>query len=323
MDLYYVWVVLGFLATVLFIEGLYLTWNAYRGPEALRIERRLRTISAGGESLDQAPLLKKRVLSEVPSLDRMLLALPRIHALDRFLLQSGLNINVAEFLAVAAAMVIAVAAACVLFEVPALVGLAVAAGLVAFWTGVVQYSRARRLRAIDRQLPDALDLLARAMQAGHAFSSALRLVATEALQPIGQEFQTVFDEINFGMSTDQALTNLAVRVHSRDLRFFVVAVLVQRETGGNLADILTGIARLIRERQKLTGTIRVLSAEGRISAWVLTILPFVIGAAIFFVNRRFLAQLWTDPVGVRMLATTSILMVGGIWWMWRMVRFRI
>jgi tight adherence protein B len=165
--------------------------------------------------------------------------------------------------------------------------------------------------------------MARAMQAGHAFSSALRLVAAETLEPIASEFQTVFDEINFGLSTEQALSNLAVRVSSRDLRYFVVAVLIQRETGGNLSEVLVSIARLIRERQKLLATVHVLSAEARISAWVLTILPFVLGAVIAFVNRRFLAQLWTDPIGIDMLAASTVLMAIGIWWMWRMVRFRI
>jgi tight adherence protein B len=253
----------------------------------------------------------------------VLLRIPRVHLLDRFLLQSGTGLTVASFLAVAAALAAGGSVAALLAGAPA-VFLPIAALLpVLGWAAYVQHKRRRRMHQIGMQLPDALDLMARAMQAGHAFSSALRLVGTDGPQPIAQEFMTVFDEINFGITFDKAMGNLASRVASGDLRFFVVAVLIQRDSGGNLAGILTSIAALLRDRQKLFGTIRVLSAEGRISAWILTLLPFILALAITLINRDFIALLWTDPAGVRLVAISLGLMLVGIWWMWRMVRIRV
>jgi len=321
--LYSLFVVLGFLAVVLLLEGLYLAWNAYSGPEARRIQRRLQVLSAGGSDIVAAPLIRKRLLSDVPAVERALLLLPRIHGLDRFLLQSGMTLTVAGFLAIAAAVALVGFVAAVMLGAPWWLGLTVAAVAAALWTGFVQRRRRQRMQRIGLQLPDALDLMARAMQAGHAFSSALRLVGTEGPQPIAGEFLAVFDEINFGIPLDKALGDLAVRVSTSDLRYFVVAVLIQRDTGGNLAEILGGIAALIRERQKLMGSIRVLSAEGRLSAWILSILPFALALVISFVNRDFIAKLWTDPLGIRLAGFALALMLIGIWWMWRMVKIRI
>ncbi|WP_341920560.1 type II secretion system F family protein [Polaromonas sp. YR568] len=321
--LYSIFVVLAFLAVVLFLEGLYLTWNAYRGPEARRIQQRLQALSAAGNDSIAAPLVRKRLLSDVAAIEHLLLKLPRIHAFDRFLLQSGMNLSVAEVLGIAAGLALVVGTVLALAGLPLLWSAGAAMLLIALWMGYIQRHRMQRMRVIEQQLPDALDLMARAMQAGHAFSSALRLVGTEGPQPIAQEFHTAFDEINFGIPSEKALANLASRVASGDLRFFVIAVVIQRETGGNLAEILTSIAALIRERQKLVGSIRVLSAEGRISAWILTLLPFVLAAAISLVNREFISKLWTDPLGLRMVGIALGLMLLGVWWMWRLVKIRI
>lgn len=321
--LYSLFVVLGFLAVVLLLEGLYLAWNAYNGPEARRIQRRLQVLSAGGSDIVAAPLIRKRLLSDVPVVERALLLLPRIHVLDRFLLQSGMTLTVAGFLAIEAAVALVGLVAAAMLGAPWWLCIAVAAFAAALWIGYVQRHRRLRMQRIGQQLPDALDLMARAMQAGHAFSSALRLVGTEGPQPIAGEFLTVFDEINFGIPLDKALADLAVRVSTGDLRYFVVAVLIQRDTGGNLAEILGGIAALIRERQKLMGSIRVLSAEGRLSAWILSILPFALALVISFVNRDFISKLWTDPLGIRLAGVALTLMLIGIWWMWRMVKIRI
>ena len=313
---------LCFLAVVMLLEGLYLSWNAHRGPEARRIERRLQALSAGGNKVE-APIVKKRLLSEVPAIERVLLQVPRVHALDRFLLQSAMDLTVASFLAVAAALALAAWLAVVVAGLPGFVGLIAAVAVVALWVAYVQHRRIQHMRDIEQQLPDALDLMARAMQAGHAFSSALHLVGTDGPQPVAGEFRTTFDEINFGVPFDRALEHLASRVASRDLRYFVVAVVIQRETGGNLAEILTTIAALIRERQRLAGTVRVLSAESRLSAWILTILPFVLAGIITVLNQGFISKLWTDPIGIRMSVTALGMMVIGIVWLWRLVKIRV
>ena len=321
-NLYYLFVVLGFLAVVLFLEGAYLAWNAYRGPEAKRIERRLRAMSAGGDGKGSA-LLKQRMLAQTPAVDRMLLQIPRIHQLDRLLLQSGRQLSVAVFLgwtllATVAGLVLAMLIGLPIFAV-IIIGVA-AGGLPLFF---VLSAKRKRLLLIEQQLPDALDLMARAMLAGHAFQSGLKMVGEEVPEPVAGEFRIVFDEINYGIPMQDALTNLATRVPSTDLRYFVISVLIQRETGGNLAELLGNISALIRARMKLLGAVRVLSAEGRLSAWILTILPFALAGVISLVNPQFLSVLWTDPVGPKIVGGALVIMILGIFWMRRVINIRV
>jgi tight adherence protein B len=172
-------------------------------------------------------------------------------------------------------------------------------------------------------LPDALELMSRALRAGHSFPSSLEMVATEAPNPIAGEFKTTFDEVNYGIPMQDALMNMTTRIASSDLRYFVVAVLIQRETGGNLAELLDNLARLMRERFKLLGQIRVLSAEGRLSAWILTLLPFVLAGMVNLVHPKFLAVLWEDPVGLKMIYAALIMMLLGILWMRKIIKIRV
>jgi tight adherence protein B len=187
----------------------------------------------------------------------------------------------------------------------------------------MQGAKHNRMIAIEQQLPDALDLMGRAMTAGHAFPSALQMVGGEMPEPIASEFRIVFDEINYGISTQEALVNLTTRVPSTDLSYFVIAVLIQRETGGNLAELLGNISGLIRARLKLLGTVRVLSAEGRLSAWILTLLPFALGFVLQLMNPKFLSVLWTDPIGQKMVGAALFLMAVGIFAMWRITKIRV
>ena len=322
--LYYLFAVLLFIAVVLAIEGVYIWWNDSRGPEAKRIERRLNVMSAGAHAGQRpATLLKQRLLSESPAVQRVLLALPRIHSVDRFLEQSGVSWSVAQTLLLMLALAAGSATMMVVLDQPWLVALPVVV-LVAL-SPILYVVRAKglRLRQIDLQLPDALDLMARALRAGHAFPSALKMVGEEMADPVARDFGIAFDEVNYGIALQDALMNLATRVPSTDLKYFVVAVLIQRETGGNLAELLDKIAALIRARHKLLGTIRVLSAEGRLSAWILCLLPFVLAFAIFLINPQFVARLWTDPAGLTVIATAVVLMVVGIFWMRQIINFHI
>lgn len=321
--LYYAFIVLGFLAVVLFLEGAYLAWNAYKGPEATRIERRLQALSAGGSGAAELTIVKNRLLSETPAMERVLLGIPRIHNLDRLLLQSGLKLNVAGFLGMslllaAGGLVIALLLA---FPILLLAVFTVVVGLLPLF--YVVNTKQKRLDTIEQQLPDSLDLMARALRAGHALPGALKMVGEEMSEPIAGEFRTTFDEMNYGVSLQDALTNLASRVPITDLRYFVISVLIQRETGGNLAELLDKISALIRARFKLLGSIRVLSAEGRLSAWILTILPFALAGVISMINPKFIGVLWTDPTGQKMVAGALLLMALGIFWMWRIIKIRV
>lgn len=323
-NLFAVTMVLLFVAVFIAIEGFYIWWNSTRGPEATRLAKRLRMISAGGgTSSGEMSLLKRRLSSNSPGLERLMLALPRVQNLDRFLIQTGTDWTVANYLGVSAGLFAAGFFATLLLSYPLLVaiGVALAAGIAP--TLYLTYRRNRRLRRFEELLPEALDLIGRALRAGHALPSALQMAGSELPSPVGEEFQQAFDEINFGISPQEALQNLAGRVPSTDLSFFVIAVLIQRETGGNLSEILANISAIIRERLKLFGKVRALSAEGRLSGVVLTLLPFGTGFLLYLIDSRFMSTLWTDPTGIVMLKGGLIFMVIGALWMRRIVRIRV
>lgn len=318
-----IFMVLAFLAVVLFLEGAYLYWNAYRGPEARKIERRLRAMSAGVRDTERLSIVKNRMLSESPFIDRILLSIPRVHQLDRLLLQSGLSLSVAAFLGrTVLAVVSGLLLALVLWHnfLEAMVIGAITGALPLFHVLRTKY---KRLLTIEEQLPNAMDLMGRALRAGHAFSGSLKMVGDEMTEPIAGEFRVAFDEINYGIPLEDALKNLAIRIPITDLRYFVISVLIQRETGGNLAELLDNISVLIRARLKLLGTIRVLSAEGKLSAIILTVLPFALAAVISIINPGFLSVLWIDPAGLKMVYSALLMMVVGIFWMWRIIRIRV
>lgn len=312
-----------FVAVVLGLEGGFTWWTSTRGPEARRIERRLRAASAGAHNRTQLTILKQRALSESSGLERWLLMLPRVHQLDRSLVQSGATLSVADFvgLTVMAAGLGFLGTMLLARSFPlALVAAAVGALLPAMY---VSSLRSKRMVKIETQLPDAIDLMARAMRAGHAFPTALQMVGEEMSEPVGSEFRVLFDEINYGVEMRDALQNLLSRVPSTDLRYFVVAVLIQRETGGNLAELLDNISAIIRGRLKLMGEVRTLSAEGRLSAWILCLLPFGVGLVIHTSSPGFLEVLWTDPLGVKLVYGALIMMVLGVWWMRRIIQIRV
>lgn len=173
------------------------------------------------------------------------------------------------------------------------------------------WKRRNRLKAFTRQLPDALELIGRALRAGHSLGSGFQLVAQEMSDPIGKEFSRCYDEQNFGIPLDQALEDMTDRVPNLDLRFFATAVILQRQTGGDLAEILDKIGYLIRERFKIWGQIQALTGEGRISGVVLLGLPPVLMAVMYRMNPEYLMPLFTDPLGHKMLAVACVMMLVG------------
>ncbi|MDP1653420.1 MAG: type II secretion system F family protein [Rhodocyclaceae bacterium] len=323
MDLYDVLILLFFIAVVLLVEGMYLLWSSYKGPEANRIERRLMIMSAGAHGGAESDLLKKRLLSDTPFLEHVLLSIPRIHSLDRLLMQTGMKMKLMSIIGLSLALALAGFFLAAFFGLHLVISLALMVLLGSLPYFYLHYRKGQRLIKFDEQLPDALDLIGRGIRAGHALPSALKMISDEMADPIGEEFRIAFDEVNYGFSMQDALTNLATRVPSTDLRYFVVAVLIQRETGGNLAELLDNISALIRGRQKLYGTIRVLSAEGKLSAWILTLLPICLALIINLINPTFMAVLWKDPVGIKMVVGMIILMILGIFWMRKIIKIRV
>src|SRR5260370_14335736 len=296
--IFYTFVILLFVAVDLGLDGLYKCWNGRHGPAARRLEQRIQALSAGAQVQgERLTILKQRMLSGSKPLDALMMRMPRVQMLDRIILQSGLSLRVGRVAvrSVVAVAIVAVAASFAPLPVPMpLIALAGVAAF-AFPTLRVLRCRRKRLRVLERQLPEAVDMISRALRAGHSFSSAIGMLGSEFAEPMGGEFRIVFDEINYGVTLNDALMNLATRVPVPELRYFVIAVLIQRETGGNLAEILDSIAALVRARLQLFDKVRVLSAEGRLSAWILGLLPFVAAGGIQVVNPTFLAEPLDDP----------------------------
>lgn len=314
---------LVFVAVLLMLEAGRMLWKQYRSPEARRLERRLRALSAAHDRSAPTKLVKERALSDIPRLQRALQRTPRAYQLDRMLVQSGLDWTVSGLLMACALLWVLGALVVVILGQPLV--LAVLAGAALGLLPLMYLQRQRRLRLVlmERQLPEALDLMTRALRAGHAFSSGLQMAGDELAEPIAGELRLVHDEINYGTSLPQALVNLSERVPITDLRYFVVAVLIQRESGGNLTEMLVNLSRLIRERLKLHDRVRVLSAEGRMSAWILGLMPFGLAGLLNLLNPEFMSALWTDPIGITILKWLAALMVMGILMLHRIVRIRV
>lgn len=320
---YYLFALFSFLAVVLALEGTYLAWNNSRGTEAQRLKRRLRAMAAGEHGAAAAGLIKQQAPSDLSALERMFLELPHVHRLERLMLQAGASQSVSHFLLTCLAAGAAVLLVSSIMGLPLWISLALAisAGLYPLLRLIT--ARKKRLQMLEQQLPDALDLMGRGLRAGHAFSGTLGMVGTECNEPIAGEFRTTFDEINFGIPLTDALLNLSTRVPSTDLSYFVIAVQLQKDTGGNLAELLDNLSALIRARFKLLGTIRALSAEGRLSAWILGLLPFVAAALLNILSPKLMSVLWTDPAGLKLIAAALVMMALGILWMRQIIKIRI
>lgn len=324
--LFYGFIILVFFSIVLLIEASYLWWHSRHSSEAKRVENRIRMMSAGGESKGRGEsILKQRELSTSAAMTRLLLLVPRIHALDRWLIQSGLDWSVGKFVTIAVCTPVALGVICKLLPIavpaPAILALMAVGAMYAPFK--VNRAKQKRLKKLEEQLPEAADMMSRTLRAGHSFSTALGIVGDEMPEPIGSEFRTAFDEINFGVPLNEALGALASRVPISDLRYFVTAVLIQRESGGNLAEILGNISQLIRARLALLGKVKALSAEGRLSAWVLGLLPFVVALIISVVNPGFLSVLFTDTAGPKLIGAAVVMMLFGFIWMRKIIRIHV
>lgn len=317
-------VLLVFVAVLLLAEGGWLLWTSHKGPQARKLQQRLQALSASRDRSQATRVLRQRMLGELPWLERTLLSLPRLHGLDRFIAQAGLQWTLTRLLVSMAACGLLGAAALGALLHP-LAPYTLAAGLAAAALPLlyVRHRRGARLRLLERQLPDALDLICRALRAGHAFPSALKMGGEEMPEPMGGELRIVHDEINYGVSLQQGLAHLSERVPLTDLRYFVVAVLTQRESGGNLTELLGKLSQLIRERLKLLARVRVLSSEGRMSAWTLGLMPFALAGVMSLLNPEFMRPLWTDPMGRSLLKFMLGSMFIGMLLIRRIIRIRV
>jgi tight adherence protein B len=320
---YLVMLVLVFVAVILLLESVYVAWRTHRGPAAMKMKSRLQALSATRDRSAQTLLLRQRMLSELPPMERFLQSLPRLRQIDRTILQSGLGWNVSSVLLASLVLFIAGWTVMIMgFRQPMLMGAVVGVLLGATPLLYVHYRRKKRLEKFERQLPEALDLITRALRAGHAFSAALKMAGEEMMEPMAGELSIVHDEVNFGVSLNQALSHLSERVPLTDLRYFVVAVLIQRDSGGNLTEILANLSRLIRERLKLIAKVRVLSSEGRLSAWILAVMPFFLAGVMNLTNPEFMRPMWTDPMGITIIKYLLSMMLVGVLVMRKIIKIR-
>jgi tight adherence protein B len=310
MNLIFVGLVI-FIVCIFVIEMCFYAYRISGGAERRQIRRRLETVSSGMPVNKIPEILEKRVLSEIPSVNRLLSHIKVVERLERLVKQANVKHSLGFFILLSFLLASMGYLGTVLVRKNHVLGLMVAVPLGVTPLLYLRRKKKKRMRKLQNQLPDGLEMIARALRAGHAFTTGMRLTADEFDDPLGTEFSEALDEINFGVSVADALANLATRLDSPDIRYFVISVLIQRTTGGNLAEILENIARLIRERIKFQGKVRVLSAEGKLSAVILIALPFVIVLALSFLGRNYIYVLWAEPAGRIMAGVAMIMMIFG------------
>jgi tight adherence protein B len=282
----------------------------FRGDDNSNLEDRLAVLTAKGGAgavakSSEATLLTKP-LNTGPSVIEECLS--RILNVRLFLEQADVGISPAQFAAIVGGLSVGGAVICVVFPaIPTIAAPAAAVVLAALPPLWLFLKRRRRLAAFGRQLPEALELISRALRAGHSLAAGISLVGSEMSAPVGKEFSRCYEEQNLGIPLEETLENLAERVPNLDLRFFVTAIVLQRQTGGDLAEILDKIGHLIRERFKIWGQIQALTGEGRLSGIVLLALPPVLFVVMWRINPQYCEILFNDPLGHQMLAVAIVM----------------
>jgi tight adherence protein B len=269
--------------------------------------------STGSTKLAAALQKGPERMSDLGPFDRLLVRSGRVvEPLQQTIEQSGLKVTVGTILLGSACL-----AALTFFLVSHFLNLTLVAAVVAAIAACLPFAYVRRARTkrmlqFEEQFPEAIDLLARALRAGHALTTGLLMVAEELPEPIGPEFKLLYDQQNFGLPLSQALRSFAERIPSLDARFFVTAVLTQREAGGNLSEVLDNLAAIIRERFKVKRQVRVISAHGRITGWCLSALPTALALFFTFMNPEKYASFYRDPLGMQMIAGALFLQLIGV-----------
>lgn len=293
----------------------------------LRPEQAVRTVAMGrledvrASATAAGVVMSQARLSHIPMLDQILRRRrDLVRPIEQLITESGLKLTVGGF--VLMIVVAGLAGGVLCWMLTHLFFVAIGAGLGCATLPYVYVNRTRtvRLRTFEEQFPEAIDLISRALRAGHALTTGLGMVADEIPKPVGEEFRRLYDEQNFGMSLPEAMRAMARRVPVLDARFFVTAVLTQRESGGNLAEVLDNLSSVMRERFKLKRQIRVISAHGRISAWVLAGLPPALAGVLFLMSPDFMRILWEDPLGVQLILFAVGLQILGTIIITRLVR---
>ncbi len=297
----------------LVISGFYFLVEAPAAKRRMRarieaVKKDLATTETGGL---ETGLLRAEVLSNIPAVHRFLLNIPGTRRLQLFIQQSAVEITPAMLLILSLLVAWFVFLSALVLNVPLLFALVLGVLAAAVPFLVIAVIRQRRFLKFEELFPDAIDLLSRAVRAGHAFTTGLDLIAKEMPSPLSDEFQRTYEQQNLGLPLRDAFENLMRRMPLADVRIFVTALVIQRESGGNLAEILDNLSHVIRERFKLMRQIRVYTAQGRLTLYLLVAVPPLMGLMIYFMNREYIMRLFTDPMGIRLLVGGVVLQVLG------------
>lgn len=312
-----------FVAVFLLAQGLIVPVFGESRRMRKRIKSRLRHLEAESAADSGVSILREKYLKRLSPLERTLETLPHMEELANLIEQAGHKMRAYQLVLIS--VLTAIGAALVGWLVTRSLLVAAPLGLVAgaFPYFKVLFDRTKRMNLFEEQFPEALDVVKRALRAGHPFSESLHLVAEEMPDPIASEFATTFADLNYGNDVRRALLGLLDRIPSVTVMALVTSVLVQKETGGNLAEILERISSVVRGRFKLQRRVKTLSAEGRMSAWILALVPFGLFAAISYTTPSYLPSLVDDPLGRKLIGGGFVMMVIGIVWIRRIIRIEV
>jgi len=316
---------------VVFLTCLFITYALYllssRKSDARRArldERLAEAIRSSAVSSDSdVQLAREELLSEIPWLHRALLRIEITSRMKRMIDQADSQITVMKLVlfSLTAGVMAFLAVSMISVSYLLMIVAAVIATVVPF--AHIAMKRKKRLNRFLQLLPDALDLMSRGLSAGHAFTEALQMVATEMPEPIATEFRKTYDEQNLGLSLKLALENLAQRMPLLDLRMCITAILIQRETGGNLSELLEKVAHTIRERFRIMEDLKTLTLSSRWSAWLLCALPIFLAIYVSIMNPDYMQVLWRDPRGHKLIAVASIMQILGMLMVKKIMTIRI
>jgi tight adherence protein B len=291
--------------------------------ERRRLEKRLREVGPVVEESPDTSIVARRAEGPLPGVDKFLGQIDAGRRLATLLEQAGSRTTPGAFVVITLGFAATAAILAYLFTgqpFPAIIAAPMGGALPVFW---LMKRRSSRLKKFEEEFPEALDLLSRAVRAGHAFQTGLGMVAEEMRAPVGPEFKKVFDQQNFGLPLRDAMNGLSLRVPLLDVRFFITAVAIQRDTGGNLAEILDNLSHVVRERFKIQRQVRVHSAHGRITGFVLLALPAALGVALSFINADHMKLLWEEQMGRTMLMAAIVMQSVGFVWIKKVIKIEV
>jgi len=319
----FIFLAMVFVAVFLLSQGLVVPVFGEGNKMRKRLKQRLEEIEESDSGDSIASLLREKYLQDLSPWERQLESLPVLENMRRVIDQAGYSILAYRLVLISIATCIA--GGFLAWTFTRMPVAALGAAILGFCIPLMQVWSARRDRMMkfEEQLPDAIDSMQRALKAGHPFSATLRLVAEDMEDPVAREFELTFADVNYGNDMRRAMLGLLQRVPSLTVMALVTSVLVQKETGGNLAEILEQISKVIRSRFRFQRRVKTLSAEGRMSAWILALVPMVLFAAITLTSPDYLPVLLEDPIGQKLLIGGGIMGVIGIAWVRKIINIEV